>query len=180
MSDAAPERVLVDGAAPATPDALFARMDALGITHHTRRHDPVFTVEEARAVRGDLPGVHTKNLFVRDKKERMWLLVFEADREVDLHAIARRIGSKRLSFGSPRRLMQYLGVIPGAVNPFAVMNDRTGVVQVVLDRVVLEGDPINFHPLDNAMTTAVSAEGLVHFLEAERHPPVIVDLDRGA
>jgi len=169
------EARLLDGSPPATPAELFRRLDGLGIAHHTRRHAPVYTVEEARAVRGELPGVHTKNLFVRDKKERMWLLVCEADRDVDLHDVARRLGSKRLSFGSPRRLMHYLGVTPGAVNPFAVMNDRTNAVQVVLDTVVLEGDPINFHPLDNAMTTAVSARDMVRFLEAERHAPTIMD-----
>ena len=168
---------LLDGREPATPDTLFARLDDLGIAHHTHEHAPVFTVEEARAVRGNLPGVHTKNLFVRDKKERMWLLVCEADRTVDLHDVARRLGSKRLSFGSPQRLMRYLGVVPGAVNPFAVMNDHSGAVCVVVERAVLEGDPVNFHPLDNAMTTAVRGADLVRFLEAEAHPPEVLDFD---
>ena len=167
---------LIDGRPPATPDDLFRRLDELGIAFANYRHPPVFTVEEAHAARGDLPGSHTKNLFVRDKKEHMWLLVCEQDTEVRLREVEGIIGSKRLSFGSPTRLMHYLGVIPGAVNPFAIMNDHQRAVQVVLHRAILEQEPLNFHPLDNAMTTAVSADGFLRFLEAEDHPPLTIDL----
>lgn len=167
---------LIDGRPPATPDDLFRRLDELGIPFVNHTHTPVFTVEEARAIRGDLPGCHTKNLFVRDKKQRMWLLVCEQDTVVRLREVEAVIGSKRLSFGSPTRLMHYLGVIPGAVNPFAVMNDHNRAVEVVLDRSMLEHEPLNFHPLDNAMTTAVSANGFLRFLEAETHPPTMINL----
>lgn len=167
---------LIDGRAPATPADLFRRLDELGIQYVNHTHPPVFTVEEARAMRGDLPGSHTKNLFVRDKKERMWLLVCEQETEVRLRAVEEIIGSKRLSFGSPKRLMHYLGVIPGAVNPFAIMNDGTGVVQVVLDRSIFAEDPLNFHPLDNSMTTAMATDDFLRFLTAERHEPLIIDL----
>ena len=167
---------LIDGRPPATPDDLFRRLNELGIPFVSHTHAPVFTVEEARAIRGDLPGCHTKNLFVRDKKQRMWLLVCEQDTEVRLREVEAVIGSKRLSFGSPTRLMHYLGVIPGAVNPFAVMNDHNRAVEVVLDRTILEHEPLNFHPLDNAMTTAVSADDFLRFLHAETHPPLLIDL----
>lgn len=170
------DRILVDGNPPATPDVLFARLRELGIAFTTRVHEPVFTVDEARRVRGPLPGCHTKNLFLRDKKERMWLVVCEADQAVDLRRLEPLIGAKRLSFGSERRLMRYLGVIPGAVNPFAVMNDRTGAVRVVVERAILGKEPLNFHPLDNSMTTAISAADFLRFLEAERHPPLVIDL----
>jgi Ala-tRNA(Pro) deacylase len=161
-----------------TPDGLFARLAELGIAVRTVTHPAVFTVEEARRYRGDLPGTHTKSLFLRDKKGAMWLVVCREDRAVDLKDLAGRIGAKHLSFGSPERLMRYLGVVPGAVSPFAVINDAARAVQVVLDREVLALDPLNLHPLDNTMTTAVAAADLLRFLEAEGHPPHIVTLSR--
>ncbi len=169
---------LADGGAPATPEDLLRRLRELGIEPQTIEHPPVFTVEEAKAVRGHIPGAHTKNLFLRDKKgRRMWLVTCLADREVDLRALAGRLGcSTRLSFGSAQRLMKYLGVVPGAVSPFAVVNDKERVVRVVVDRRMLEHDPINFHPLDNAKTTSIRAGDFLKFLEAEGHPPQLVDL----
>jgi Ala-tRNA(Pro) deacylase len=168
---------LVDGSQPAVPADLFARLDALGVPYRTHHHDPVFTVEQAKRLRGDLPGCHTKNLFVRNKKGRMWLLVFEQDCPVDLAAVGGRIGAGRLSFGSPRRLMEYLGITPGAVSPFAVINDRTRAVRVVLDREVLENPPLNFHPLDNTMTTVLAPADFLRFLEAEEHGPRVLGLE---
>lgn len=158
-------------------DGLLARLAALGIATRTVEHPPVFTVEEARRHRGDLPGTHTKSLFLRDKKDAMWLVVCREDRTVDLKALARRLGAKHLSFGSPERLLRHLGVIPGAVSPFAVINDTDRVVKVVLDREVLAKDPVNLHPLDNAKTTAISAADLLRFLEAEGHAPEVIDLE---
>lgn len=168
------EAQLIDGGRPPTPGDLFRRLRALNIPFETHLHAPVFTVDEARAVRGHLPGCHTKNLFLRDKKERMWLFVCEAERPLDMRDLADRLGARRVSFGSPQRLMHYLGVIPGAVNPFAVMNDHQRAVRVVLDQAILGNDPLNFHPLDNAMTTAIATEDLLRFLEAEAHPPRIL------
>jgi len=159
-----------------TSDELLARLGTLGIAVRTVEHPPVFTVAEARRHRGGLPGTHTKSLFLRDKKGAMWMVVCLEDRAVDLKDLARRLGAKHLSFGSPDRLMRHLGVIPGAVSPFAVVNDVERVVQVVLDREVLARDPINLHPLDNAKTTAISAADLLRFLEAEGHPPQVIDL----
>jgi Ala-tRNA(Pro) deacylase len=168
---------LVDGSLPTTPEYLFGRLEALGISCDTVEHPPVFTVEEAKALRGELEGCHTKNLFLRDKKGAMWLVVCSEDRPVDLKDLALRLGAKRLSFGSAERLMKFLGVIPGAVTPFAVVNDTSRVVRVALDRSILGREPLNFHPLDNARTTSIGADDFVRFLEAEHHPPMLIDLD---
>ena len=159
-----------------TSDELLARLAGLGIAVTTVEHPPVFTVEEARRHRGDLSGTHTKSLFLRDKKGAMWMVVCREDRALDLKDLAARLGAKHLSFGSPERLLRHLGVIPGAVSPFAVVNDTERLVRVVLDRDVLRRDPIHLHPLDNAKTTAIAAADLVRFLEAEDHPPEVVDL----
>ena len=168
---------LAGGAAPATPAALFARLEKLGIRVTTHHHPPVFTVDEAREMRGDIPGGRSKNLFLRDKKGRMTLFSAPADQAVDLHRLAELIGARgRLSFGSDERLMKYLGVLPGAVSPFAVINDVGGTVQVVLERQLLEAEPLNFHPLDNTMTTTIGRDDLLRFLDAASHPARIVRL----
>ena len=160
----------------ATPDDLFRLLHDLDIPTSTLTHEPVFTVEQARRVRGRVPGGHSKNLFLRTKKGVMWLIVAKEDRQIDLKQLATRLGSDRLSFGSPERLMGALGVIPGAVTPFGVINDTQGRVRVVLDRGLLEEDPLNFHPLDNAMTTAITSADLLRFLEATGHEPLVIDL----
>ena len=154
---------------------LFRRLDDLGIAHSTVDHPPLFTVQQSRELRGDLPGAHVKNLFLRNKKGRMWLLTCLEGREIDLKSLRKDLGTSSLSFASPDRLMQYLGVIPGAVSPFGVVNDPACEVQVVLDRALMEMHPLNFHPLDNSRTTAVSADGLVRFLESTGHPPKFLD-----
>ena len=162
-----------------TPDQLFARLEALGIRTRTVTHPPVFTVEEAKALRGDLPGAHIKNLFLRNKKGEMWLVVAEESRPVDLKALGERLGAGRLSFGSPERLMSYLGVVPGAVTPFAIINDAQGQVRVAIDKTVLDQDPVNCHPLSNDMTTAIASRDLLAFLEQSGHRPLILDLGNG-
>jgi len=136
-------------------------------------------VEEAKQVRRDLPGAHTKSLFVRDKKGVMWLVVALEDRPVDLASVARRLGCKRFSFGSGERLMRFLGVQPGAVSPLAVLNDRTGAVSVALDEGLRGHDVWNLHPLDNEHTTAIRAEDMLRFMVAVGHPPHWVDLSGG-
>ena len=171
--------VLADGSAPATAQDLFARLEALGIAVRTVRHPPVFTVEEAKALRGELPGAHIKNLFLRNKKGVMWLLTSLEDRQIDLKDLGGRLGAGRLSFGSAQRLMTYLGVAPGAVTPFAAVNDRQRAVTVVLDQALTAHDPVNCHPLVNTMTTALGAADLIRFLESVGHPPLMIDLDAG-
>ena len=179
MTDARP--LLDDGTPPATPGELLGRLETLGIRAVTHHHPPVFTVEQAQALKGDLPGAHTKNLFVRDKKGTMWLIVALRDRQVDLRAVARRLGARgRLSFGSRERLMRYLGVTPGAVTPFAVINDHGGRVRVVLDEGLRDQETWNAHPLDNTMTTAVSGADMLRFLRAERHEPLWAELGPAA
>lgn len=165
---------LIGGGAPLGTRALLARLDELGVSHKTIEHPPVFTVEEAARLRGATPGAHSKNLFVRDKKERHWLVSCLADRQVDLKWLAGQLGTKRLTFCSKRRLAGHLGIRPGAVSPFAVINDAQGVVSVALDAELLATEPLNFHPLDNAKTTAVSRAGLLRFLEAENHEPLVL------
>ena len=177
MSETSETPALADGSAPATTEALLSRLAALDIAAETVEHAPVFTVEEAKALRGELPGAHIKNLFLRNKKGAMWLVVALEDRQVDLKALGTALGAGRFSFGSADRLMQYLGVLPGAVTPFSVINDKGGQVQVVLDHGLKSGGPVNGHPLVNTMTTAISFEDLVRFLEAEGHPPSFLDFD---
>jgi len=174
-STSEPEPRLADGSRPMTPTGLLVYLEKMGIDAVTHEHAPVFTVDEAKDVRGHLPGCHTKNLFVRNKKERMFLVVCEQDRRVDLKELGELLGAGRLSFGSPRRLMRRLGVTPGSVNPFAVLNDVEGAVEVVLDRAILKDEPLNFHPLDNAMTTAISTDALLRFLHTVDHPPRVMD-----
>jgi Ala-tRNA(Pro) deacylase len=176
MTDSIPA-VLDDGSPPATPAKLLEFLADLGIDATTHRHEPVFTVEEAQAAKGDLPGAHTKNLFVRDKKGRMWIVVALHDRELDLLALsnalrARGLASGRLSFGSRERLMRFLGLTPGAVSPFALLNDHGGKVRIALDEGLRDQAVWNAHPLTNEMTTALSTEEMLRFLEAVDHPPV--------
>jgi Ala-tRNA(Pro) deacylase len=161
---------------PLTPDALLARFDALGIAHRTYTHPPVFTVEEAKALRGILPGGHCKSLFLKDKKGGLWLVVTLEECRVDLKALADSLGAQRFSFGSPELLYEVLGVRAGSVTPYAVVNDSTHRVAVVLQRAMLEHDPLNYHPLENTRTTAIAPGDLIGFLEATGHPPRIVDI----
>jgi len=166
-------------ASPTSPDLLFAHLEGLGIRTKTVQHPPVFTVDEAKALRGDLPGAHIKNLFLRNKKGDMWLVVAEESRTIDLKALGERLGAGRLSFGSPERLMSHLGVVPGAVTPFALINDRQGRVRVAIDKAVLEQDPVNCHPLANDMTTAIAPQDLLTFIESSGHKPMFLDLGDG-
>jgi len=157
------------------PQQLFARLDQLGIAHRTVEHPPVFTVEEAKALRGNLPGHHIKNLFLRNKKEEMWLVVALEDRAIDLKRLGEVLGAGRLSFGSADRLKRHLGVDPGSVTPLSLANDESRVVRLVLDRGVAEGGPVNAHPLVNTMTTALSPADLLRFFEATGHTPHWLD-----
>jgi Ala-tRNA(Pro) deacylase len=163
---------------PETPEGLLARLDALGIAHRTVTHPPVFTVEESKALRPDLPGGHSKNLFLRPQKGDgpFLLAVLEEDRKVSINALARALGAPKLRFGSPEELRAQLGVIPGAVTPFGMVNARPGAVRVVFDAGLMQGfDWVTFHPLTNAMTTAIRPGDLLRFLEALGHAPEVVD-----
>lgn len=161
----------------ATPDDLFALFDRLGIASETVRHEPVFTVAESSRIKETIPGGHSKNLFVKDKKSRLFLVVAEAHARIDLKRLHETIGaSGRLSFGSADLLGEVLGVEPGSVTPFAVMNDREGRVSVVLDAGLMAHAAVNFHPLVNSMTTTVARDDLTRFLRATGHEPRILVL----
>ncbi|HEY7665384.1 MAG TPA: prolyl-tRNA synthetase associated domain-containing protein [Xanthobacteraceae bacterium] len=158
----------------AAPDELFAYLDRLGIAHKTVSHPPLFTVDESRALRGQIPGGHTKNLFLRDKKDAAFLVVALEDAAIELKSLHRLLGaSGRFSFGSAALMGELLGVEPGSVTPFAVINDTAAHVTVVLDAAMMAHDVLNFHPLRNTATTTISRDGLVKFLEATGHKPRI-------
>ena len=175
--DPAPLPPPAPAAAPATPEEVFAFLDRLGIVHRTVEHPPVFTVEEAKALRGTLPGGHVKNLFLRNKKgDQMWLVVAEEDRPLDLKALGAAIGAGRPSFGSPERLMAHLGVVPGAVTPLGLINDRARAVRPVVDAGLLRHELVNVHPLRNDRTTTIASADLIRFIEACGHKPVVMEL----
>lgn len=156
---------------------LLARFRALGIEVVMHRHAPLHTVEESRALRGTMPGSHIKNLFLRDKKRNQWLVTVPEDARVDLKALRHVLGSSgNLSFGSAELLAASLGVKPGAVTPFAVLNDTAGAVAMVLARSVLDSGPVNAHPLHNEATAAIDRDDLLRFLDACDHPPQLIDL----
>jgi Ala-tRNA(Pro) deacylase len=164
---------------PATPADLFAFLDRLGIKHTTVRHPPLFTVEQSRELRGQIPGGHTKNLFLRDKKGLIFLVVALEHARIDLKTLHHRLGAGRFSFGSADLLRAVLGVEPGAVTPFAALNDRTGRVSVVLDAAMMAQPLLNYHPLDNTMTTTVGRDDLLKFLAATGHEPQILPVSDG-
>ncbi len=164
---------------PASPEELLAYLADLGVETSTVEHPPLFTVEEAQALRGEIPGGHTKNLFVKDKKGRLFLLVLGEATEVDLKRVHERIGGQgRVSFGSADLLEEVWGVRPGAVTPFGAINDRDGRVSVVLDEAMMAHERLNFHPLVNTRTTGLASADLVKFLRAAGHEPLIVALGR--
>ncbi len=161
---------------PATPDDVFARLQELGVETTTHRHPPVHTVEENKALRGDLGGGHCKNLFLKDKKGALWLVVTLEDKPIDMKDLRRRIGAARLSFGKADLLARVLGVEPGAVSPFALINDTDLRVRVVLDRRMMDGKALNYHPLDNGATTQIDPQGLLRFIGSCGHQPRIIEL----
>jgi Ala-tRNA(Pro) deacylase len=155
---------------PATPDDLFAFLDRLGITHRTVTHPPLFTVEQSQALRGQIPGGHTKNLFLKDKKGVLFLVVALEDAAIDLKSLHRRLGAGgRFSFGSADLMRETLGVEPGSVTPFGLINDTDQRVGVVLDETMMKHAQLNYHPLVNTMTTAITSGDLVRFIAATGH-----------
>jgi Ala-tRNA(Pro) deacylase len=158
---------------PATPDDLFAFLDQHGIAHKTATHPPLFTVEQSRELRGTIPGAHTKNLFLKDKRDSVFLVVAPEDAAIDLKTLHHKLGAGRFSFGSSGLMQELLGVLPGAVTPFGAINDTARRVNVVLDAGLMKAAIVNAHPLVNTMTTSLASLDLVKFLEATGHPPRI-------
>ena len=154
---------------------LFAFFDARGVDHATLDHPAVFRVDEGEDIKRGLAGAHTKNLFLKDSKGQLWLISAEQEARIDLKRLPALIGSGRLSFGSATLMEQTLGVTPGSVTAFALVNDADRQVRFVLDRVLDEADQVNFHPLTNTATTTISRAGLRAFLEAVNVKPLVVD-----
>jgi Ala-tRNA(Pro) deacylase len=155
---------------------LYADLAALGIVFDVVEHLAVFTVEESRAVDADIPGAHTKNLFLKDAGGQFWLVTVPAELRVDLKALPAAIGSKRVSFGKAEDMERLIGVTPGSVTPLAAIADANGVVTVVLDASLASADRMNVHPLRNTATLGLSGADLVRALTQWRHPPVIADI----
>jgi Ala-tRNA(Pro) deacylase len=162
---------------PASPEDLLAYLTALSIETRTVEHPALHTVEDSQALRGDIPGGHTKNLFVKDRKNRLFLLVLGETTEVDLKRVHEKIGAQgRVSFGSADLLEEVWGVRPGAVTPFGAINDEAGKVCVVLDEAMMRHERLNFHPLVNTRTTGLAGADLIKFLRATGHEPLVVAL----
>ncbi|MGF1641292.1 MAG: prolyl-tRNA synthetase associated domain-containing protein [Rhodospirillales bacterium] len=162
---------------PASEQDLFARLAELGVETTTVRHRAVFTVEESKAHRGDLPGGHTKNLFLKDKKGVLWLVVALEDRAIDLKELRHPIGAAPLSFGRPELLREVLGIDPGSVTPFALINDTANRVNVVLDAEMMSLPLLNVHPLTNTATSAITPAGLAAFIRSCGHDAKVVALE---
>lgn len=157
--------------------ALYALFRELGIESRTMEHPAAFTVAEAQTVRGLVPGAHTKNLFLKDKKSALFLVTALEDTPIDLKRLHETIGGKgRLSFGSPERLVEALGVTPGSVTPLALVNDTAGAVTFVLDERLAAHEIINVHPLRNTATTTLSMPDFLRFLDRIGHPPRVLAL----
>ena len=173
MSDNQPETN------PATRDALFAFLRSLAIETTTYEHEAVFTVSESGKIKEDMPGGHSKNLFLKDKKGNLILVVCHNATEVDLKSFHKKYPCGRVSFGNGDLLYEHLGVTPGSVTPFGLINDRQEQkVQLVLDANLMNWDIVNFHPLENTATTAIAREDLLRFFEATGHKPTILTLEK--
>ena len=158
-----------------TAAELFEFLDGLGISHTTKQQEPVFTVAESQSLRDLIPGGHTKNLFVKDKKDQYFVLTVEENAVVDLKSVHKIIGAaSRVSFGRPEKMLEYLGVVPGSVTVFGAINDTDRQVTFVLDSALLENELVNGHPLSNDQTTTIASADLIRFLEATGHTPLVL------
>jgi len=158
-----------------TRNDLLAFLADLGVEQATYDHPAVFTVGESGAVKAAIPGAHTKNLFLKDAKDQLWLISAEGHAEIDLKRLHTVIGSARLSFGKAELMAETLGVAPGSVTAFGLINDTGRRVRFVLDRTLADAERVNFHPLTNTATTSVSGEGFRRFLAAVGVTPLVVD-----
>jgi Ala-tRNA(Pro) deacylase len=166
---------------PATSDELLLYLSQNGIQATTAEHPAVHTVEESQRLRGDIPGRHTKNLFLRDSKKNFFLAVMDEASTVDLKALRSRIGARgNLSFGTPEMLMELLGVTPGSVSLLGLINDKDNRLTVVIERRLLDADTINCHPLTNQRTTSLSPAQVMSFLALTGHAPLTVSLEKEA
>lgn len=154
---------------------LEAFLRELGVDHDSVDHPAIFRVGEGDDIKAAMPGAHTKNLFLKDAKGQLWLISAEGHAAIDLKQLPKVIGSARLSFGNPALMEETLGVTPGSVTAFGLINDTEHKVRFVLDRTLWEAERVNFHPLTNTATTGISQAGLQRFFEALGVTPLIVD-----
>ena len=164
-------------APPVSRQALFDYLDALGIAHRTVDHPPVFTVAEGDQIKADMPGGHTKNLFLKDKKGAMILISALQSTEIALNQLHKTLDCGRLSFGKAELLQEALGVTPGSVTAFAILNDPAGQVRFILDEALMAHQTVNFHPLKNDATTAIASADLLRFIKALGRTPEVRRLD---
>jgi len=163
---------------PSNRATLFARLEDLGIVSSTVEHAPVYTVEQSQALRGTISGAHTKNLFLKDKDGRMALVVAKEDTKVNLKGLAKHLGFGRFSFGKPELMMAVLGIEPGSVTAFALVNETSRqLAAVVVDEALMDFAEVNCHPLVNSATTRLATKDLLRFMEACGHQPRILPLD---
>ena len=167
-------------ALPTDTAQLLQVLERLSIAYSLHNHAPIFTVEEGEPLKATIPGTHCRNLFLADKKKVMYLVVAANETAIDLKKLQEILGSGRLSFGSAERLWTYLGIRPGSVCPFTLINDPVHHVSVVLDAQMMDADIVNYHPLDNAMTISLSPADLLKFLAHTGHAPRIIDLTPAA
>ncbi len=165
---------------PTTPEDLFQLFQKLGISYDLHRHEPIFTVQEGLHLKATIPGLHCRNLFLKDKKEQMFLVVAANDTAVDMKKLEGVIGSSRLSFGSPDRLWKYLGITPGSVCPFVAVNDTEHRVTVILDEYMMASKLVCYHPLDNSMSVCLTPADLLKFFDHTGHQVKILDLSDAA
>jgi Ala-tRNA(Pro) deacylase len=175
-----PQSLIPDESLPTTPEQLLARLGTLGIPYQLHYHKAVFSVAESLDIERDMTGIHCRNLFLRDKKETMFLVSAANETKIDLKKLSDLLGAGRFSFGSPERLWTYLGVRPGSVCPYAIINDTGKAVTLILDAAMMKGDIVNFHPLLNTMTIGVKPDDLIKFVRSTGHEPRIVDLTTAA
>jgi Ala-tRNA(Pro) deacylase len=164
---------------PATRQQLIARLAELGIETRTVEHEAVFTVAQSSRLERELPGGHTKNLFLKDRRGRLFLVVTLGRAHIDLKSLHGTLGCDRLSFGKAELLMETLGVPAGSVTPFALMNDKGGRVTVILDADMMRCERLNFHPLENTATTNIGRNDLLAFIRACGHEPRVVGASVG-
>ncbi len=167
--------------APLTSEQLYDMLDQAGINYRVLHHAPLMTVEDARAIRGEheTEQGQIKNLFLKNKKGKMWLLTLHEDRAIDLKQAAIDIGAKRFSFCSPDRLMTYLGVVPGAVSPFGLLNDHNREVTFYIDEALLTHEEVHAHPMDNRITVSIGTRDLLQFLEERGYPHAVLRRSAG-
>jgi len=165
---------------PVPPEKLLEMLYSKGITYSIYHHAPIFTAAEGEHLKKEIPGVHCRNLFLRDKKKAMFLVVAANETQIDLKKLSGVLDCGRLSFGSAVRLWDHLGIRQGAVNPFCILNDQDKQVRIILDQGMMAADIVNYHPMDNAMTIGLKPDDLLSFIACVGHKPEIVDLGPAA